>query len=47
MQDVLGLDEREKHANKWDFRHWVFRRAGRPCWVCGTEIVMDRQSAPA
>jgi endonuclease-8 len=18
-------------SNKWDFRHWVFRRAGRPC----------------
>ena len=32
-------------SNKWDFRHWVFRRAGRPCWVCGTEIVMDRQSS--
>jgi endonuclease-8 len=27
-------------SNKWDFRHWVFRRAGRPCWVCGTKIVM-------
>jgi endonuclease-8 len=32
-------------SNKWDFRHWVFRRAGRPCWICGTEIVMDRKSS--
>ncbi|MDQ4012786.1 MAG: hypothetical protein M3146_03555, partial [Thermoproteota archaeon] len=29
-------------SNKWEFRHWVFRRSGRPCWICGTEIVMDR-----
>jgi endonuclease VIII len=32
-------------SNKWDYRHWVFRRAGKPCWVCGTKIVMDRQSS--
>jgi endonuclease-8 len=30
---------------KWRFRHWVFRRAGRPCWICGTPITMDRQSS--
>lgn len=32
-------------SNKWDFIHWVFRRAGRPCWICGTEIVMDMKSS--
>ena len=32
-------------SNKWDFRHWVFRRAGKPCWICGTKIVIDRQSS--
>lgn len=32
-------------SNKWDFRHWVFRRAGRPCWICGAEIIMDRKSS--
>lgn len=31
-------------SNKWDYRHLVFRRANKPCWVCGTKIVMDRQS---
>ena len=30
-------------SNKWEFRHWVFRRTGRPCWVCGTKIAIDRQ----
>jgi endonuclease VIII len=34
-----------EQSNKWDFRHWVFRRAGRPCWVCGARIVMDRKSS--
>jgi endonuclease VIII len=32
-------------SNKWDYRHWVFRIAAKPCWVCGTKIVMDRQSS--
>ena len=32
-------------SNKWEFRHWVFRRTGRPCWVCGTKIAIDRQSS--
>jgi endonuclease-8 len=32
-------------SNKWDFRHWVFKRAGRPCWICGAEIIMDRKSS--
>ena len=28
--------------NKWDYTHWVFRRAGKPCWVCNTPIKFDR-----
>jgi endonuclease VIII len=32
-------------SNKWGFRHWVFRRAGRPCWICDTEIVKDMKSS--
>jgi endonuclease-8 len=32
-------------SNRWDYKHWVFRRASKPCWVCGTKIVMDRQSS--
>jgi endonuclease-8 len=33
------LDGEEQ--NKWNFRHWVFRRAGRPCWICQTPIKFD------
>ena len=29
--------------NKWELRHWVFRRAGHPCWLCGTKVAIDRQ----
>jgi endonuclease-8 len=32
-------------SNKWEFRHWVFRRGGHPCWMCGTKIAIDRQSS--
>jgi formamidopyrimidine-DNA glycosylase len=28
--------------NKWDYTHWVFRRAGKLCWVCNTPIKFDR-----
>jgi formamidopyrimidine-DNA glycosylase len=28
--------------NKWDYTHWVFRRAGKPCWVCNNPIKFDR-----
>jgi endonuclease-8 len=37
--------EEEEASNKWEFRHWVFRRGGHPCWICGTKIVIDRQSS--
>lgn len=35
------LLEGEEH-NKWNFRHWVFRRAGKPCWICSNSIKFDR-----
>ena len=38
-------EKQGEESNKWEFRHWVFRRAGRPCWVCGTKIAIDRQSS--
>ena len=37
--------QRQGEPGKWNFRHWVFRRAGRPCWVCETPITMDRLSS--
>jgi len=37
--------QEEEPSNKWESRHWVFRRSGRPCWVCGAKIVMDRKSS--
>jgi endonuclease-8 len=32
-------------ANQWSFKHWVFRRVGRPCWRCGDRIRADRSSS--
>jgi endonuclease-8 len=32
-------------ANRWEYKHWVFRRGGRPCWRCGTKILTDRKSS--
>ena len=32
-------------ANRWDTKHWVFRRGGRPCWRCGTRIATDRKQS--
>ena len=29
-------------AASWNHKHWVFRRGGRPCWRCGTQVVTDR-----
>lgn len=30
-------------AAAWSLRHWAFRRHGRPCFVCGDRIEMDRR----
>lgn len=32
-------------TSRWDTKHWVFRRGGRPCRRCGTPIVTDRSSS--
>ena len=32
-------------ANRWEFKHWVFRRGGRPCWRCGTRLLTDRRQS--
>lgn len=32
-------------ANRWDTKHWVFRRGGRLCWRCGTAVKTDRSSS--
>ena len=42
-----GRTRPQQHGEngKWNFRHWVFRRAGRPCWICDTPIIMDRHSS--
>jgi endonuclease-8 len=32
-------------ANRWEFKHWVFRRGGRPCWRCGTGVLTDRRQS--
>jgi endonuclease-8 len=32
-------------GSRWAVGHWVFRRPGRPCHVCGTSIVADRSSS--
>ena len=31
-----------EEQNKWNFSHWVFRRAGKPCWICSTTIKSNR-----
>ncbi len=28
----------------WDDTHWVFRRAGKKCWKCGTKILSEKKT---
>lgn len=28
----------------WDTTHWVFRRAGKKCWKCGTKILTEKKT---
>ena len=30
----------------WNTRHWVFRRAGRECWICKTKIMSEKKLTP-
>ncbi|TVP39967.1 DNA-formamidopyrimidine glycosylase family protein [Candidatus Nitrosocosmicus arcticus] len=34
---------KDKEKISWDITHWVFRRSGKPCWICGTKIVSERK----
>jgi len=43
-----SLVKRENNRNntrKWSYKHWVFRRSGRECWNCETQIVTDHKSS--
>lgn len=43
MAEISRGEGKNEH-NRWTDAHWVFRRAGRPCWKCGNEkIRMDRK----
>lgn len=44
MDDLSPEDWRRAMAHR-DDRHWVYRRAGLPCRVCGTEIVLEELGA--
>lgn len=44
MDDLSPADYRAAMANR-DDRHWVYHRAGLPCRVCGTEIVLEELGA--
>ncbi|SCY21282.1 endonuclease-8/formamidopyrimidine-DNA glycosylase [Microbacterium sp. LKL04] len=44
MDDLDPEAYRRAMANR-DDRHWVYHRAGLPCRVCGTEIVLEEMAA--
>lgn len=44
MDGLTAGKKRAALANRED-RHWVYRRAGQPCRVCGTDIVLDIMEA--
>lgn len=39
LQLAQMLKEQGKH--RWEYRHWVFNRQGRPCFVCGAAIIKE------
>jgi len=43
--DGLSGDEWRAAMASRDDRHWVYHRAGLPCRVCGTEIVLEEMQA--
>lgn len=43
--DDLSPDAWRRAMASRDDRHWVYRRAGLPCRVCGTEIVLEELGA--
>ena len=44
MDGLTPAQKRAALANR-DDRHWVYRRAGEPCRICGTPIVLDIMEA--
>ena len=44
MDDLAPEDYRKAMASR-DDRHWVYHRAGLPCRVCGTAIVVEEMAA--
>jgi formamidopyrimidine-DNA glycosylase len=44
MDGLTPGQKRAALANRED-RHWVYRRAGEPCRVCTTPIVMEMMEA--
>ncbi|MCW4459714.1 Fpg/Nei family DNA glycosylase [Microbacterium sp. MPKO10] len=44
MDDLTGDDYVRAMANR-DDRHWVYKREGLPCRVCGTNIVLEEMGA--
>jgi endonuclease VIII len=36
-----ALDLKAQGKPRWFYRHWVFSRAGQPCYRCGTTIVKE------
>ncbi len=43
--DDLDADAYRRAMAHRDDRHWVYHRAGLPCRVCGTEIVLEEMAA--
>lgn len=33
-------------SNCWNTRHWVFRRAGKECWICNIKIKIEKKLTP-
>ncbi|POH65646.1 MULTISPECIES: Fpg/Nei family DNA glycosylase [Cryobacterium] len=44
MDDLTGEDYRLAMKNRAD-RHWVYKREGLPCRVCGTHITLEEMGA--
>ncbi|MET1015837.1 MAG: DNA-formamidopyrimidine glycosylase family protein [Leifsonia flava] len=44
MDDLTGEDYRKAMAHR-DDRHWVYKREGLPCRVCGTHIALEEMGA--
>ena len=36
-----SLSNGEKYS--WNTTHWVFRRSGKPCWICNTKISSEKK----